>query len=318
MIENTESKTAQLCSFARAFHSGYEKQKIFDDYLAFDLLGKEQYEELGQLIENNFDLSKYNDTRYFCHKNIKDTLDKYIMPIPIARIAFAERELTSFAAKYGKIQYVILGAGMDSFAYRNENENIKIFEVDHPSTQGYKKERIKKLEWHTPKNLVYVSVDFEKDSLREKLLLNGFTKALPTFWAFLGVSYYLEINDFSETFRVISEMSSPKSMVCFDFPSQRWIKALSEEKDKRFAQLKELTGKLSEPIKFDYPLERIEKELARYNLAFSTLETPEDIQDKYFSAREKDLKAYDNVYFATARRANLVNKVNSVGGLRQK
>ena len=318
MRENTESKTAQLCSFARAFHSGYEKQKIFDDYLAFDLLGKEQYEELGQFIENGFSQKSYKASRWFCHKSIKDTLYKYIMPIPIARIAFAERELCSFAAKYGKIQYVILGAGMDSFAYRNENENIKIFEVDHPSTQGYKKERIKKLEWHTPKNLVYVSVDFEKDSLREKLLLNGFTKALPTFWAFLGVSYYLEINDFSETFRVISEMSSPKSMVCFDFPSQRWIKALSEEKDKRFAELKELTGKLSEPMKFDYPLERIEKELARYNLAFSTLETPEDIQDKYFSAREKDLKAYDNVYFATARRANLVNKVNSAGGLRQK
>lgn len=315
MLDNYESVTAKLCSFARAFHSGYEKKKIFDDYLAFDLLGKEQYEELGQLIENNFDLSKYNDARYFCHKNIKDTLYKYIMPIPIARIAFAERELRAFAEKYGKIQYVILGAGMDSFAYRNENENIKIFEVDHPSTQGYKKERIKKLEWHTPKNLVYVSVDFEKDSLRQKLLLNGFTKALPTFWAFLGVSYYLEINDFSETFRVISEMSSKHSLICFDFPSQRWIKSLSEEKDTRFEELKELTGKLSEPMKFDYSLDRIEKELGRYNLAFSTLETPEDIQDKYFSARTKELKAYDNVYFATARRASLAQDTNSAVGL---
>ena len=314
MLDNYESVTAKLCSFARAFHSGYEKQKIFDDYLAFDLLGKEQYEELGQFIENGFSQKSYKASRWFCHKNIKDTLYKYIMPIPIARIAFAERELCSFAQKYGKIQYVILGAGMDSFAYRNENENIKIFEVDHPSTQGYKKKRIKNLEWHTPKNLVYVPVDFEKDSLREKLLLNGFTKALPTFWAFLGVAYYLEITDFSETFRVISEMSHPKSEVCFDFPSQRWVKGAAEANDTRFEELKELTESLSEPMKFDYSISRIEQELNRYNLTFSALETPEDIQEKYFSAREKELKAYNNVYFATAKRAFIGKKANSAAG----
>ena len=54
MIENTESITAKICSFIRAYHSNYEKNKIFDDYLAYELMGKEEYEEIGQLIEHNY------------------------------------------------------------------------------------------------------------------------------------------------------------------------------------------------------------------------------------------------------------------------
>ena len=127
MIEEQESITAQLCLFARAFHSNYGKEKIFDDYLSFDLMGREQYEEIGQLIENDFDPEKFDRNKWFCHKNIKDILYKYILPIPLSRIKFAEIELENFAKLKGamgeKIQYVICGAGMDSFAFRNTNNN---------------------------------------------------------------------------------------------------------------------------------------------------------------------------------------------------
>ena len=174
MVEKQESITAKLCSFARAFHSNFGEKKIFDDYLAFDLMGKNQYEEMGQLIENGFDGSKYSQKKWFCHENIMDALYNYILPIPLSRISFAEKELADFASKYSgsgkKIQYVICGAGMDSFAFRNTNENIHVFEIDHPDTQKYKKERINELEWMLPKNLTFVPVDFTKDSLREKLL----------------------------------------------------------------------------------------------------------------------------------------------------
>lgn len=51
MIDTVESMTAKLCSFARAYHSNYAKQKIFDDRLAYDMMGREEYEEIGQLIE---------------------------------------------------------------------------------------------------------------------------------------------------------------------------------------------------------------------------------------------------------------------------
>lgn len=56
MVENRESITAKLCSFARAYHSNYERPKIFDDYLAYDIMGHKEYEEMGQLIEKDFNL----------------------------------------------------------------------------------------------------------------------------------------------------------------------------------------------------------------------------------------------------------------------
>lgn len=66
-----ESITAKLCSFARAYHSNYGENKIYDDYLAFDLMGKKQYEEMGQLIQNDFDLSRFDSSKWFNQKKIK-------------------------------------------------------------------------------------------------------------------------------------------------------------------------------------------------------------------------------------------------------
>ncbi|MCR4627564.1 MAG: class I SAM-dependent methyltransferase, partial [Treponema sp.] len=227
MIENQESITAKLCSFARAFHSNFGANKIFDDYLAFDLMGKKQYEEMGQLIENGFDVTKISSKKWFCAKNIRAALYEYILPIPLSRINFAQKELAGFAKKFNsansvgrKIQYVICGAGMDSFAFRNTNENIHVFEIDHPDTQEYKKKRIQELEWIIPRNLTFVPVDFTKDSLKEKLLQNGFNPNLPTFTAILGVSYYLTLKDFEKTLKIVSELTNDESRIIFDFPDQ--------------------------------------------------------------------------------------------------
>ena len=283
MIDNYESVTAKLCSFARSFHSAFDRNKIFDDYLAFDLLGCEQYEEIGQLIENDFDLTKYDGNRYFCHKNILDTLYTYILPIPLSRIAFAERELNAFAAENGEIQYVILGAGLDSFAYRNENEKIKIFEVDHPATQAYKRARIKKLEWHTPKNLVYVGVDFEKDSLRDRLLESGFDTAKKTFVAFLGVSYYLPLSSIEGTIKVLEELLAKGSRIALDFPTAEDAEGVSADEARRFRELKELTAKLGEPMKAEFTFDEMADVLKSKAFALRTVESPENIQTKYFS-----------------------------------
>ena len=97
MIDTQESMTAKLCSFARAHHSNYGRQKIFDDYLAYDLMGREEYEEIGQLIEHDYDVSAYDPRGHFYGGNVYPKLEEYISPIPLSRIAFAEQELTRFA-----------------------------------------------------------------------------------------------------------------------------------------------------------------------------------------------------------------------------
>ena len=88
-------------------------------------------------------------------------------------------------------QYVILGAGLDSFAYRQSRGELRIFEVDHPASQGWKRARLARLGITEPESVSYVAVDFEAESFDEKLKASGFDPARPSVVAWLGVSYYL-------------------------------------------------------------------------------------------------------------------------------
>ena len=298
MIADMESVTAKLCSFSRAYHSNREKERIFDDYLAFDLMGREEYEKIGQLIEHDYDLESYNPTRDFKGDSIKETLDTYLAPIPLSRAAFAEKELKRFSEKNSKCQYVILGAGMDTFAFRNDNENIEIFEVDHPDTQKYKLEKIKALEWIIPQNANYVPVDFAKDDMRVKLIEAGFDENMPTFFAFLGVTYYLSLPVFEETLEKIKSLASKGSRLVFDFPDDT---TLSQNAPERVKILSEITAHLGEPMKHGYSVLEIDDALDRQGFKTIVHETPDTIQKMFFEGRSDGKRAYENIHFIVAK-----------------
>ena len=137
MVNERESVTAKMCAFVRAWHSNCSRQKIYDDYLAYDFMGRDEYEAIYDMISSGFD-----GTQNFSRDDTEQLIIEYIAPIPLSRIHFNEIRLEDFAAKNGKVQYVICGAGSDTFSFRNGNENIEIFEIDHPDTQRYKLEKI--------------------------------------------------------------------------------------------------------------------------------------------------------------------------------
>ena len=250
MTETRESTTAKLCSFARAYHSNTGSQKIFDDYLAYDLMGKEEYEEIGQLIENDFE-SEHRSINYsFSSKRIIDKLNRYITPIPLSRIAFAENKLLEFADKHGKCQYVVCGAGMDTFAFRNGNPDIHVFELDHPNTGRYKRERVKQLEWNIPENLTFVPIDFSTDNMTQALFDAGFQSDVPSFFAILGVSYYLTLSVFAQTIGEISGLCTAESQIVFDYPDET---TLSNTGAERVHTLAEITEKLFLPFMSSAP-----------------------------------------------------------------
>lgn len=170
MIDKHESITAKICSFVRAYHSAYSDDIIFDDNLAYDLLGQEDYVRVGQLIENSYDTGSYKKDALFDRNAIEQHVNEFLSPIPLSRIRYTEKMLGDFVKRNGKTQYVILGAGLDTFAFRNADENIEIYELDHPDTGRYKKEKIKELELVIPKNVHFVSIDFNKDNLIDVLL----------------------------------------------------------------------------------------------------------------------------------------------------
>ncbi len=298
MIADMESVTAKLCSFARAYHSNRERDLIFDDYLAFDLMGKEEYEEVGQLIEHDYSIAELDPARFFRGDNVRESVDKYIAPIPLSRAAFAEQELARFASRHGCCQYVILGAGMDTFAFRNDDPDIRIFEVDHLDTQRYKLNKIHSLEWIIPENVKYVPVDFGRDDMRLQLKKAGFDPALPTFFAFLGVTYYLELSVFENTLHMIRELAAQGSRLVFDFPDET---TLSQNASERVRTLSDITAFLGEPMKHGYAVDEVRDALQRQGFTAVVHETPDQIQKRFFEGRSDGKRAYENIHFMVVK-----------------
>ena len=294
MIDMRESITAKLCSFARAYHSNFERQKIFDDYLAYDLMGRSEYEEIGQLIENGFDLGKSPSYANFNGACVYPTLNRYISPIPLSRIAFAERELIRFATENGDCQYVICGAGMDTFAFRNTNPQIRVFEIDHPDTQQYKLSRVRQLEWNIPGNVRFVAVDFARDDMIQKLQDAGFDPTVPSYFSILGVTYYLTLPVFEQTIEKIGQLSGSGNQIVFDFPDETTFAPGSVE---RVRHLTEITAKLGEPMLHGFTPQEIREALFRHGFSVIIHEMPEAIQNHFFGNRKDAQYAFENIHF---------------------
>jgi methyltransferase (TIGR00027 family) len=109
----------------------------------------------------------------------------------VARSRFAEDELANAIGR-GVTQYVVLGAGLDTFAYRSPyGSALRVFEVDHPATQEWKRARLAEVGVPVPPTLAYAPTDFEQESLAEGLERAGFSKSEPAFFSWLGVTMYL-------------------------------------------------------------------------------------------------------------------------------
>ena len=114
----------------------------------------------------------------------------------------------------GVTQYVVLGAGLDTFAYRNTNAALRVFEVDAPSTQAWKRQLLRDEHIAAPPNLTFVPVDFEKQSLAEELARAGFDVHAKTVFAWLGVSMYLTLDAVMSTLRYIAAATPTAAAWC--------------------------------------------------------------------------------------------------------
>ena len=297
MIDTRESMTAKLCSFARAYHSNHQKHKIFDDYLAYDIMGKEEFDEMKELLEHEFEACGLSPKKDYDERQVYSLLDQYVAPIPLSRIAYAEDELKRFSKKHGKSQYIICGAGMDTFAFRNENPNIQIFELDHPDTQRYKVEKIKELEWNIPKNVHYIALDFSRDDVSAVLEEGGFDSKIPTFISILGLTYYLALPVFEQTIEKLAALSEAGNKIVFDYPDETTFQSHAPM---RVHLLTQLTAKFGEPMEQGFSFVSIKDAIERHGFAIDEHLSPEKIQSAYFDGRTDGQRAFENVHFIVA------------------
>ena len=158
-----------------------------------------------------------------------------------ARSRIAEDAL-SRAVERGTQQIVILGAGLDTFALRNPHraQHIRIFEVDHPATQRWKRQCLAEAEIPVPPWLNFVPVDFERDDIGEKLISAGFEQNSPAFLTWLGVVPYLTPDAIGRTLDYMSSIQN--SEVVFDYlePPEAFSEELRQLETERSKQLEKI------------------------------------------------------------------------------
>jgi methyltransferase (TIGR00027 family) len=138
------------------------------------------------------------------------------------RSRYAENRLLQ-ATRHGTGQYVLLGAGLDSFAYRSPlARRLRVFEVDHPSTQALKRQRLADAAIRVPDQLSFVAVDFAVDSVAERLREMGFDRSRPAFVSWLGVTQYLTESAIGTTLDAIGDFCPGTELVMeYILPAER-------------------------------------------------------------------------------------------------
>jgi len=158
-----------------------------------------------------------------------------------ARTRFAEDALAS-AVALGFNQLVILGAGLDTFAYRNPfGDRLHIFEVDHPATQAWKRGLLEAAVIGIPESLSFAPIDFERQTLGEGLAAAGLDSRQPTFFTWLGVVPYLNEDAIWSTLGFIASLPNGAQVV-FDYsnPPETLPPAQRADHDIRAARVAEL------------------------------------------------------------------------------
>jgi methyltransferase (TIGR00027 family) len=266
MEQAIASKTALSVALRRAAHQIYDSPVIFNDPLAVPILGSEYVEQIRR-------------TPVRPDRPFSTALRAFL----VARSRYAEDNLER-AVENGVRQYVVLGAGLDTFAYRNPYTQLRVFEVDHPATQQWKRELLKRNHIAIPESLNYTSVDFEIHSLAEQLHGAGFDRTSPAFFAWLGVVPYLTLAAFRATLSFISGQPAG-SGIALDYGQPREV--LTPLERLMHDSLASRVEKASEPFQLFFTPPQIAAEFSRFR-ALEDLGAAE-INARYFAGRTDQL-----------------------------
>jgi methyltransferase (TIGR00027 family) len=268
MDQAQPSRTALRVALRRAAHQIYDSPVIFPDPIAVPILGETYAEELGR-------------TRFRLEKPFSIALRAFL----VARSLHAENNLAR-AVSAGVAQYVLLGAGLDTFAYRNPYSQLRVFEVDHPATQAWKRDLLRQSRITVPENLTYAPVDFERQSLADELEKAGFRADAPAFFAWLGVVPYLTLDAFRATAGYLSARPAGSGVV-IDYGQPRDVLPLLERLGRdAMASRVQLAG---EPFQLFFTPAEIAAELS----GFGCIEDigADEINALYYSGRTDQLAA---------------------------
>ena len=267
MQEGKFSKTAHRVAIRRAAHQLLDNPKVLDDPLALRIIGSEAADDLRSNPKEHHAFSRA------------------FRAFMAARSRYAEDELAR-AVAHGVRQYVVLGAGLDTFAYRNPHPGLRVFEVDHPSTQTWKREQLYAADIPIPPSMTFVPIDFERQTLTAGLEHSGLDASSPAFFSWLGVTPYLTHDACMTTLSFIASMPAGSGVV-FDFAVDPAL--LNPGQRQALDALSKRVAATGEPFQLFFNPNKLQDELKRLGFRRTEFLQGKDLNARYFNERTDGL-----------------------------
>lgn len=275
MIEGKPSQTALMVAVMRAHHylTAGEPKILYDD-MAMGLTGLTEAQIIG---------AQEAQTAQFAALSDQATAELFVRRISHSvcmRSRLVEGQFER-GLQENLQQLVILGAGLDSTAYRfaDKAKHIDMFEVDYPSTQAWKKERLAALGVEIPANLKFVTYNFENQTLMEALLAGGVVKDKVTLFPWLGVQPYLTDETIRSTFRTLAAFA-PGSEVVMDFVAPKYA-ANDDINADGLEQLSEVVASMGEPFKSRYTADELSALMIDTGFGEATIYSAGDVAKRF-------------------------------------
>jgi methyltransferase (TIGR00027 family) len=267
MQEGKFSRTARRVAIRRAAHQLLDHPRVLDDPLALRIIGSEAEEALR------------SDPRE------DHAFSRAFRAFMAARSRYAEDELAC-AVAHGVTQYVVLGAGLDTFAYRNPHPGLQVFEVDHPATQNWKREQLQAAGIVIPPSLTFVPIDFEQQTIADGLVQSGFNASTAAFFSWLGVTPYLTREACMITLNFIAKMPAGSGVV-FDFAIDPAL--LNAGQRQALDALSKRVARYGEPFQLFFDPGKLQNELRTMGFHRTEFLQGKELNARYFKDREDGL-----------------------------
>src|SRR5208282_1335932 len=267
MQDGKFSRTAHRVAIRRAAHQLLDEPRVLDDPLALLIIGAETAQELRSNPKEHHAFSRA------------------FRAFMAARSRYAEDELAR-AVAHGVTQYVILGAGLDTFAYRNPHPGLRVFEVDHPATQAWKREQLQSAGIAVPPSLTFVPIDFEQQTLADGLAQSGFNAGAAAFFSWLGVTPYLTREACMTTLNFIAKLRATSGVV-FDFAVDPAL--LNPGQRQALDALSRRVARYGEPFQLFFDPVKLRDELKGMGFRSTEFLQGKELNARYFKDRKDGL-----------------------------
>jgi methyltransferase (TIGR00027 family) len=285
MMKNKQrDSTARATAAIRAMHVLYDQQVVFDDPYAL------------QFTRPAF--RRVCRSRFFPWLLRRRFVSDMLQPISaqvLSRAKYCEEKLEQAVSK-GIAQYVIIGAGFDSFCLRRPDfaSCLRIYEIDHPTTQQMKQQRLMEIVESSLRDVEFLAVDLEKQTIFDALSGSSFSKDEKAFFSWLGTVPYLSEDAVFNVLRHLASFAANGSEIVFDYliPTQ----LMTQEERRVLGRAMRMIARFGEPVKSFFKPDIFPSKISQLGYDIFENQSPAEQNKQYFFDRSDHLKTHSAAY----------------------